>query len=97
MSSDLETSHRTTQRHSAKTRHKTHHLTPWQLSTDTETAPQRQTPRGKTLLFCDPWLIIFFDDRAADGRKHSAKMRELEIWKTCILAKCTLPIGKKHI
>ena len=32
--------------------HLTHHLTPWH-SPQTPTAPQRQTTRGKTLVFCD--------------------------------------------
>ena len=44
--------HHTAQRHSAKTRHLTRHLTPWH-SPQTPRAPQRQTTRGKTLLFCD--------------------------------------------
>ena len=43
------------------------------LSTDTDgTRSQKPWKRA-------PWLIIFFDDRAADGRKHTAKMRGLEI------------------
>ena len=37
--------HHTAQRHSAKTRHLTRHLTPWH-SPQTPTAPHRQTTRG---------------------------------------------------
>ena len=97
-------------------------MTPWH-SPQTPTAPQRQTTRGKTLLFCDasrtkeldfpqpqngprspknlekraPWLIIFFDDRAADGRKHTANMRELEISKNVHFCNVHFSRNKKHI
>ena len=76
-------------------------------SPQTLTAPQRQTTRGETLLFCDAYRsknfdppqphngprspknlenellgsFFSFDDRVADGRKHSAKMERLEISK----------------
>ena len=93
--SDLETSHRATQRHSAKTLHNTRHLTlhgtlhrhhedrqhvvkpavlshiPVQKNSGTlslkmdREAPETLKERSPRLIFCD--------DRAADGRKHSAK------------------------
>ena len=82
------------------------------LSTDTDTAPQTQTTRGKTLLFChtSPYQNfgprgpknlengpLFFDDRAADGKKHSAKMRRLEISKKHThFCDVSFSSGKKH-
>ena len=54
--------------------------------------PEPQTgPGGPKTLISTPWLI-FFDDRAADGRKHGAKMRMREISrKNAFFAKCTFP------
>ena len=60
LAADPEISHRAAQGHSAKTRHSTRHLTPWRPP-QTPTAPQRQTTRGKTLLFCHTCRTKNFD------------------------------------
>ena len=44
-----------------------------------------------------PSAHFFFDDRAADGRKHCAKMRGLEISKNTNFYDVSFSLGMKHI
>ena len=44
-----------------------------------------------------PSAHFFFDNRAADGRKHNAKMRVLEISKNTHFCDVSFSLGKKHI
>ena len=53
----------------------------------------QEVPKTKKKAPC----LIFFDDRVADGRKHSAKMRVLEISKNTHFYDVSFSLGKKHI
>ena len=77
-------------RHNAKTRHSTRHLTPWH-SPQTPTAPQRQTTRGKTLLFCNASRTKIFDLPQPQNGPRSPKNHENESPPWLIIFSTTVP------
>ena len=113
LNSDHGTSMCAARRHSAKTHHLTRHLTPWH-SALTPTAPHRQTTPAfqkfrpsSTSKWADgsqkpnfdpPVFFVLFNDRAADGRKHNAKMREdRNFQKTMHFFDVLFSFGEKQI
>ena len=59
--------------------------------------PQNGPRSPKSLAKKKPSAHYFFGDLAADGRKHSAKMRELEISKNIHFCNVHFSLGKKHM
>ena len=96
------TRHLTLHRHRRHHRDRQHVLKPCHFVTHPE--PKISRPLNlkmgqevpKTLVL-SPLAHFFFDDRAADGRKHSANMRWLEISKKYAFLQCALfPTPKKE-
>ena len=92
---------RTLHRHRRHHKHRQHVVKPCCSVTHPRTinfgAPQPQNgSRSPKNLENSPLLHYFLDDRSADGGKHSAKMRELEIFKNTHFYDVSFSLGKKH-